>query len=454
MQREADVVVIGMGPGGEEVAGSLAEAGLAVIGVERELLGGECPYWGCVPSKMIIRGADLIEETHRVNGVSGNATVMPDWSPVATRIRKEATDSWDDKVAVDRFVGKGGTFVRGSAKLQDNKHVVVGDDLITVDQAIVIATGTAPVIPPIPGLAEVPYWTNREAIAAETLPQSLIVLGGGAIGLELAQAFSRFGVTITVVEGADRLVPLEEPESSSAIEKVLGDEGLKICTGVTAQSVSGDENSISVGLSDGTTVTAEKLLVAVGRRPRVKELGLESAGIDENARAVEVDAQMRAADGLWAVGDCTGKGAFTHMAMYQARIATANILGKPIADAQYHAVPRVTFTDPEIGSVGMTEQQARDAGLPVHIGMSQVSSSARGWIHGPGNAGHIKLVEDTDAGVLVGATSMGPWGGEVLSMLAVAVHAKVPTQTLREMIYAYPTFHRGVEDALRDLDSE
>jgi pyruvate/2-oxoglutarate dehydrogenase complex dihydrolipoamide dehydrogenase (E3) component len=451
MGESCDVVVIGLGPGGEEVAGSLAEHGLDVVGIEAELVGGECPYWGCVPSKMIIRAADLIAETRRVPGVAGQSTVRPDWTPVMRRIRDQATDNWNDQVAVDRFTGKGGRFVRGRGRITGPRQVEVEGTTYSAARGVVVATGTAPVIPPLPGLDSVGYWTNREAIATETAPASLLVLGGGAIGLELAQAFARFGTEVTVVEALERLIAMEEPEAGDEIAALLAGEGITVRTATRAASVAVDGADIVLGLEGGGELRAERLLVSVGRRPRLGDLGLDTVGLDPKARALEVDEWMRAADGLWGVGDVTGRGAFTHMAMYQARIATGDILGRRTHPAEYHAVPRVTFTDPEVGAVGLTEAQARERGLSVRTGSTRVSSSARGWIHGPGNAGFLKLVEDGDRGILVGATSMGPWGGEVLSMLAVAVHAQIPVQRLREMIYAYPTFHRGVEDALRDL---
>jgi pyruvate/2-oxoglutarate dehydrogenase complex dihydrolipoamide dehydrogenase (E3) component len=224
-----------------------------------------------------------------------------------------------------------------------------------------------------------------------------------------------------------------------------------LALGAKAVRVSRDRESVTVDLEDGTSVSGAELLVSVGRHARVAELGVDSVGLDPGARAIEVDERMRAADRLWAVGDVTGVGAFTHMAMYQAGIAIDDILGRPGPTADYTGLARVTFTDPEVGSVGLTERAAREQGVPVRTGTSQVSASARGWIHGPGNAGFIKLVADSDRGLLVGATSVGPWGGEVLSMLTLAVHARVPVSTLRTMIYAYPTFHRGVQDALTDL---
>ncbi|MQA84431.1 MAG: NAD(P)/FAD-dependent oxidoreductase [Streptosporangiales bacterium] len=458
--EDVDVVVVGMGPGGEDVAGRLAEAGLSVIGVEAKLLGGECPYWGCVPSKMMIRAADLLAETHRVPGMAGTSTAAPDWTPVARRIRQEATDTWDDKVAVDRFVGKGGQFVRGSGRITAPGEVTVavadkgdgqGDRVFRARRGIVLATGTEPAAPPIDGLAGTPYWTNREAIETEVVPESLIVLGGGAIGSELVQVFARFGARVTVVEAVDRLLPGDEPEAGALLAEVFAREGIEVHTGALATQVRHDGDRFDLTLKDGTELSAERLLVATGRRADLAALGVGAVGIDESGKAIPVDEHLRAATGVWALGDVTGKGAFTHMAVYQAGIVAADILGERTPSAEYHAVPRVTFTDPEIGAVGLTEGQARELGLRVRIGSAPVPSSARGWIHKAGNDGFIKLVEDVDRGVLVGATSAGPNGGEVLGALSVAVHAAVPTDRLRQMIYAYPTFHRAIEDALREL---
>jgi pyruvate/2-oxoglutarate dehydrogenase complex dihydrolipoamide dehydrogenase (E3) component len=450
-KHEVDVIVIGMGPGGEDAAERLAEAGLEVAAVEERLVGGECPYWGCVPSKMMIRAADLLTEGRRIPGMAGTSAVAPDWAPVAGRIRSEATDDWDDTVAADRFTGKGGRLFRGHGQITAPGEVTVGDDLLKARRGIIIATGTAPAIPPIPGLAGTPYWTNREAIEADRVPESLVVLGGGPIGAELGQVFARFGAAVTVVEAVDRLLPLEEPEAGELIAKVFGREGIGVRTGVPAASVAHDGAEFTVTLADGAELKATALLVATGRRAGLAEVGVGAIGVDEKARAIPADAHLRVTEGVWALGDVIGKGAFTHMSMYHADIIVADILGQEHHGAEYHAVPRVTFTDPEVGAVGLTEAQAAEQQLAVRVGVAQVPVSTRGWIHKAGNDGFIKLVEDAGRGVLVGATSVGPWGGEVLSLLALAVHAEVPTRRLREMIYAYPTFHRGIEDALRDL---
>jgi pyruvate/2-oxoglutarate dehydrogenase complex dihydrolipoamide dehydrogenase (E3) component len=455
--EQTDVIVLGMGPGGEYASETLAEAGLHVTGVEPRLVGGECPYFGCVPSKMMIRAANLIAETRRVPGIAGTSTVTPDWSQVALRIREEATDNWNDKAAVDRFVSKGGHFVRGAGKITAPGVVTVGDRTFQARKGIIINTGTDPAVPPITGLADTPYWTNRDIVQAEEVPESLIILGGGAIGAELAQVFARFGAAITVVEALPRLLPLEEPESSTLIERVFSAEGIKVCTSAPAERVSHNGKHFTVHVGQAALM-AERLLVATGRKVDLAAVGVGAVGIDEHARFIPTDEWMRAADGVWAIGDITGKGQFTHMSMYQADIAVRDILSIGAGaefdrqgSADYRAVPRVTFTDPEIGSVGMTEAQAREAGLSIRVACTEIPYSARGWIHKAGNDGHIKIIEDAERTVLIGATSAGPTGGEVLSALQVAIRAEIPVATLRNMPYAYPTFYRAIEEALKKL---
>jgi pyruvate/2-oxoglutarate dehydrogenase complex dihydrolipoamide dehydrogenase (E3) component len=447
---EVDVVVVGLGPGGEAVASKVVQGGLEVLAVDQHLVGGECPYYGCVPSKMMIRAANSLAEGRRIRDLAGTSEVSADWTPVAKRIAEEATDHWDDTVAVERLRDSGVRFVRGHAVLVGDREIEVAGERYRARRGVVLNTGTSPAVPPIEGLDQTPYWTNRDAVQVTELPASLAVIGGGAIGVELAQAFSRFGVRVSVIEVVDRLVAVEEPEASALVTDVFGREGIQVLVDSEIGSVAYADGHFAVEL-DGQTLEADKLLVAAGRRANLSDLGLETVGLDPTERSLATDGRMRVQDGLWAIGDITGKGAFTHMSMYQSAVAARDVLGEQGPEAAYHAVPRVTFTDPEIGAVGMTESQARDAGLSVRVALTEVASSARGWIHGTGNDGFIKLVEDADRGVLVGATSAGPLGGEVLSALAVAVHAEVPTSALTGMIYAYPTFHRGIEDALGKL---
>jgi pyruvate/2-oxoglutarate dehydrogenase complex dihydrolipoamide dehydrogenase (E3) component len=455
--RSFDIIVIGLGPGGEAAAGRLAEAGLSVLGIDSHLVGGECPYWGCVPSKMMVRAADSLAEARRVDGLAGTVDdVEPDWAPVARRIRDEATDDWNDQVAVDRLTGKGATFVRGHGRLVSRTEVEVDGTRYQARRGIVVATGSAAAVPPIDGLGDVDYWTNHQFVEAEVLPQSMLVLGGGAIGCELSQVAARFGVHVTVVEAAEGLLPQEEPASGEVVAEAMRADGVDVRVGVRAEQVEGDGpgGAARVRLSDGSTVETDRVLVATGRRVDVHAVGLdvlEIEGLDADARAVPVDEWCRVTDGVWALGDVTGKGAFTHVSMYQADVVVRDVLGQGGPPASYDAVPRVTFTDPEVGAVGLTESAARERYGDIRVGTTQVSTTARGWIHGPGSAGFITVIEDVGRGVLVGATSVGPTGGEVLGLLALAVHARVPVSELRSMIYAYPTFHRGVEDALRDL---
>lgn len=446
-----DVIVLGLGPGGELAAQKLAEAGLDVVGVERDLVGGECPFYGCIPSKIMIRAADLVAEVAHADELAGPASLEPEWSRVSERIRRQATNDWDDESHVARLTEAGVRIVRGDGRLTGPGRVLVGEDEYVAARGVVLNTGTAPAKLPIEGLEATPYWTNREAMKVADLPSSLIVVGGGPIGCELAQAFARFGSEVTVLEVDDRILAVEEPESSELITALFEREGITVRTGVEIERVDHVDGSFVVRV-DGVDVRAAQLLVAAGRSNNIRDIGLETLGLDPAAESVTTDERMRAGERLWAVGDITGHGAFTHVSMYQGEIAVADILGSESLEADYRAVARVTFTDPEVGSVGLTEEQARSQGLDVRVGHAQLPESSRGWIHQLGNDGLIKLVADSSRRVLVGATAAGPSGGEILGLLALAVHAEVPVATIRRMHFAYPTFHRAIAAALEDLD--
>lgn len=459
-----DLVVLGLGPGGGEVAERLAEAGFAVLGVESHLVGGECPYYGCIPSKMIVRAAGTLAEAGHVDQLAGSATVQPDYRKVADRIRDEATDDWDDQVAVDRLTGLGGHFVRGAGKFAGRTEsgllrVEVNSRTVTADR-VVVATGTAPAIPPIPGLAELVgdgptpdglVWTNREVLQIKQAPASLLVIGGGAVGCELAQGLARFGVRVTQLEGGDRILAPEEPEAAAVLAEVFDREGIELHSGVTISAVRATDDGVAVDLADGRSFEAERLLIAAGRRSHLGELALETVELDPAAKTLDVDEHMQVADGIYAVGDVTGRGPFTHVAVWQARVLIAHLLNKTEPYGGYDALAWVTFTDPEVGRVGLSEQQARDRGLDVVIGRTEISASTRGWIHGPGNDGFVKLIADRNRGVLIGATVVSPSGGELLGLLTLAVHAEVPLTRLASMHYAYPTLHRAILDAVTAL---
>ena len=444
---ECDVVVLGLGPGGEHVAIKLARAGLDVIGIEDRLVGGECPYYGCVPSKMMIAAAHVVAAARKVSQFGGTATVEPDWSEVARRVRDEATDDWDDTVAVKRLEDSGARFHRGRGVLDGPGRVRVGGATYVARKGVVLNTGTRPAAPPIDGLEGTPYWTNRDAVTVTDLPASLAVLGGGPIGCEFAQVFARYGVDVTVVEVADRLVAVEEPEASEALTQAFRDEGITVLAGATVESVTHGDDGFTLRV-DGQPVRAEKLLVASGRHANLDFVGLDTVGLPDDLEVVETDERMRAGQLLWAIGDITGKGAFTHVSMYQAAVVVRDALGEDGPWADYRAVPRVTFTAPEVASVGLSERAARDAGLDVAVSTGDLG--ARGWL--AKEQGIIKLVADRRRGVLVGGCVVAESGGEILSMLEAAVHAEIPVATLLSMHFAYPTYHRALEHALKELD--
>jgi pyruvate/2-oxoglutarate dehydrogenase complex dihydrolipoamide dehydrogenase (E3) component len=303
-------------------------------------------------------------------------------------------------------------------------------------------------------LSEVPYWTNREAVKVEQLPATLAILGGGAIGLELGQAFARFGVKVTIIEGMSRVLAMEEPEASAVLADVLHRDGIELRVNVHAKSVERTSGGVRVNLDDEQQVSAETLLVATGRQANLQDIGLETVGLKPSSGLLHPDDQLRVGERLWAIGDVTANGGFTHVAIYHADIVFNDIMGSPGPGADYRAKPRVTFTDPEVGVAGLTEEQARKQGINVRTGIQKASVTSRGWIHGPGNDGFIKVVEDRDRAVLVGATSMGPRGGDILGIFELAIKNQIPTDDLRHLIYAYPTFYRGVGEAVRKLGGD
>ena len=452
--REVDVVVVGLGPGGEAVASGAAQAGLEVIGIDRRLVGGECPYYGCIPSKMMLEAAHRLQTARSLDGVAGSADVRPDFAPVATRIRDEATTDWDDQAAVDRLTDSGASFVRGEARLTGPRQVEVDGTTYTARVGVVLNVGTQPATPPIEGLADTPFWTNQDVVKATEVPATMAIIGGGPIGVEIAQAFAGFGCQVTLLEGGERILGPDEPEASAAIAEVLGEQGVRILDHADIQRVDHADGTFTVSVESGgqtLEITADRLLVAAGRKTQLQGIGLETVGVDPDAHRLDIDERCRVvgAEGLWAVGDVTGKGAFTHVSMYQSAIVVPDLQGEDGPTGDYRAVPHVTYTDPEVAGVGMTEKAAREAGLNINVGSYDLGASTRGWI--AGSTGMAKLIEDADRGVLVGGTVVGPAAGEILAMLTVAVHAEVPVEKLLSMIYAFPAFHRGVENAVKAL---
>jgi pyruvate/2-oxoglutarate dehydrogenase complex dihydrolipoamide dehydrogenase (E3) component len=322
-----------------------------------------------------------------------------------------------------------------------------GPVLLVGRRGVVLNTGTSPGVPPVDGLAGTPYWTNREAVHLEEVPRTVAVLGGGNIGAELTQVLARMGTQVTLLEQGERILAGEEPEASAVVTQVFRDEGVDVRTGVSVDRVAHEAGRFLLDV-DGGRLEVERLLVAAGRSPNIGDVGLETVGLDPEADAVEVDERCRAGERLWAVGDITGRGPYTHVSLYQGEIVVRDLLGEDGPWGEYHAVSRVTYTDPEVGSVGLTEARAREEGIEVAVGTAEVGSSPRGWIHEA--SGVVKVVADASSGVVVGATTVAPYGGEVLGLLSTAVHARLTVPVLSRMHFAYPTFHRVVRDALRD----
>ena len=454
MTEQFDVVVIGAGPAGETVAGRCAVGGLRVAIAERELVGGECSYWGCIPSKALLRPGDVVAAARRVPGAA-EAITGPIAADAALARRDRMTSGWDDTGARTWLDERGITLVRGRAQLDGARTVVVGDRRLEATRAVVLATGTGAVIPPIPGLAEARPWDNRDATASKEVPRRLFVLGGGTIGCEMAQAFRRLGADeVVVVEGADRLLAREEPFAGEEVHAALDAEGITIITGVALTEVARvGSGPITATLADGRAFETDALLVAVGRRPSTAELGLDSVGLEPGGY-VDVDERLRATqvsgDWLYAVGDCNGRALLTHMGKYQARIAADVILGKDaVAVADDDIVPRVTFTDPQVCAVGLTETQARERGLDIRVVRYAIGDVSGGSLLGEGVHGTALLVVDESRRVVIGATFTGPATQELLHSATVAIAGSV---TLERLWHAVPSFPTVSEVWLRLLE--
>lgn len=436
MEREFDVVVIGAGAPGEVVAGRLGEAGLEVVLVEERLVGGECSFYACMPSKALLRPVDLAAEARRVPGV---ATGSLDVAAVLER-RDEVIHDLDDSSQLPWLEDRGIELVRGHGRLDGERRVRVGDDVLVARRAVVVATGSSATIPDVPGLADARPWTNVEATTAKKVPERLFVLGGGVVGVELAQAWSALGSQVTLAHRGDRLIEREERFASDQVATALRDGGvdLRLETSVTAVSRNG---AVRIELDRGDPVEADELLVAIGRTPRTAELGLETVGL-EPGKHVEVDESLRVPgrDWLYAVGDVNGRALLTHMAKYQARLAADAILGKTVRlRSDGASSPGVIFTDPQVGSVGLTVAAAKEAGLRVRAVEVETSGNAGGSFVGKDAPGTALLVVDEDRGVLVGVTITGAEIAEALHAATIAVVAAVPLEDLWHAVPAFPT---------------
>ena len=449
MSERFDVVVLGGGPAGEVAVNTLLKAGKRIALVESELIGGECTNWGCIPSKTLLRPAELHGQSRRAAGIH---TLELDW-PDLSDYRDYIVSNHDDTKRIAGYEKRGVTVIKAAGEIAGPGRVEA-DGRSLEAEAVVVATGAEAVIPAIPGLAECGYWTNREVTALTEIPKSAVFIGGGVVAVELSQFLARFGCAVTIVQGPPRLADREDPQIGELLGKILEGDGIRLVLGRRAVAVHSDGDEKVVELDDGGEARGAEIVVATGRRPRTRGIGLVSVGVEPSPRGIEVDERCRAADGVWAIGDVTGIAMFTHVGKYQGRIAAMDILGRP-ARADYRAVPRVVFTDPELAAVGMSEQAAKETGIDAVTATIDVPKSvARAFTYEREPRGTFSITVDRERQVVVGAWAVAPLASEWIHTLVLAIRAEVPIAVLNDTIAQFPTFSEAFGYALRSLPDQ
>src|SRR5262245_41961203 len=438
------VLVLGAGSSGEHFVGALRrlDSAAEITVVERELAGGECSYYACLPTKTLLRPTEALAAARLAPGAAEALAGEIDVERVLWW-RDQVTDGRDDSWHVGWLESQGAELIRGDARVVRRGAIAVGEQEVEFDD-IVIATGSHPAVPPIEGLEDVEYWTNRDAIWASEMPRSLVVLGGGAVGVELAQFFRRMGSEVAIVEHNHHLLPRLDPDAGELLAERFVQEGIRVVLAARAEAVEGTPEGIRVSLESGRSLDAERLLVATGRRPNVSGIGLQLLGAKLTSRGVTVDERLRAAEGVWAIGDAAGIGLLTHLGKYQARVVAANIAGRETR-ADYRAIPAAVFTDPQVGSVGRMD------GENVVSARYEITGGRLSTYERPKRPGFVKLAADRGDRVLVGAIAVGPEAGEWLGQLTLAVRARVPIDVVLDTIQPDPTFSEAIFGALLEL---